>query len=176
MALTLEPVKSPRYLYVCEGLQRRVIVKDSTTGERESRLQEAIVLLKESHANWLGTNLCTLMPSNDSRRFGTRSVIRPDETTEDVDAAEQPERYVKRIGGYRAKSFILTARTTFSLSYREVDGTTVTVQKKSIGIGMPTGVALNRFIDWIENLDNSKYNEISGIISPDGRKFQMSRR
>jgi hypothetical protein len=176
MALTLEPVKSPRYLYICNGLKRRVVTINATTGNKESSLIDALVLIKESHANWLGTTLCTLIPSDDPRRFGTRSVVRPDETSEGTDAAEQTERYVKRIGGYRADSFTLVARTNFSLSYREEDGTNKTVQKKSISIGMPTGISLNRFIDWIEDLDNTKYNEISGIISPNGRKFPISRR
>lgn len=176
MPVTLEPVKSQRYLYSCTNLKRRIMVTNPTDGTKTSTLVDAIVLMKESHANWLGTNLAVLVPSDDARRFGTRSVVRPNEATTEIDAAEQTERYVKRIGGYRSDSFTLVARTTFSLTYKELDGTSKTVQKKSISIGMPAGVALNRFVDWIENLADAKYNELAGIISPDGRKFQISKR
>ena len=169
-------VKSPRYLYECEGLQR-VTYNTLNDGTKQRVLSDALVFLKESHANWLGSTLAIKIASNDPRLIGTRSVVRPDETSTAVDAAEQTETYRRNIGGYRSRTFTLVHKSAFVLNYSIIDdqGNSVaqTEVKKTIGIGCPSGISLHRFMVWIETLPANKLNQLSAIISPDGKKRQL---
>lgn len=172
----VQPVNSPRYLYRCTNLKRFTLALQED-GTKERVISDALVYLKESHANWLGSTLCTKVPSDDPVLIGIRSVLRPNEETNADDAAEQTERYRKRVGGFRAKSFKLVAKGKFQLVYSIDDdnGNPVsqTATRKSISIGCPNGVSLDRFMTWIEGLPTNKLTQLSAIISPDGRRHQV---
>lgn len=171
-------VKSPRYLYRCTNLSQVKYVK-LPDGTVEKEIEDALVLMKESHANWLGNTLAVKVPSSDPILRATRSVVRVNEATAvQTDAAEQIETYRRRVGGFRAKAFKLAAKGKFTLQYTDFNDDTgapfqVTVYRKTISVGCPTGISLHRFMTWIETLPTTKLNLLAAVISPDGRRHQI---
>jgi hypothetical protein len=87
----------------------------------------------------------------------------------------QGAKYRKRLGGYRAASYILVAKTQFTVQeyVRQQNGDYAKVPKRvrTISLGFPTGHSVNEIVKFIGK--NAKADEIDAIITPSGSRVAI---
>jgi hypothetical protein len=155
----MSTVKSPRIL---------VKISQVTVTRRRNgvRVDEPVVVkMKASHAKLLGL---TGLDGDDpilQGKFGG-------------DAGNKDFKFLRNLGGFRAKAYTLIAKTSFSMDSitKNPDGTdTVTKEPfRSIDIGFPSGVKVVEVYNWLRGLEASVREQIGYIRTPNGRKVDFT--
>lgn len=144
------PIRGNRKLYKIPAIQ--VGENAAGTGGRA-----IVVKIKAPIADYLGL---TEMPYNDPDLLGTFGGAGPNAGF----------KYIKRLGGFRERSFKVVAVTQFPIAevIRQPDGTYNEVSKnfKSFSIGFPKGVSVREFMNWITA--RGRNDEIDYIVTPSG--------
>ena len=152
-------VRSPRILVKVDP----VTVRRKRQGEF---VQESVVVkMKASHAAFLGL---TGLDGDDPILQGTFGGT----------AGNKDFKFLRNLGGFRAKSFSLVARTSFQMenTVKNPDGTdTVSlVPFRTIDIGFPSGVKVVEVYNWLRGLDQDITQQIAYIRTPAGRKVDFT--
>jgi hypothetical protein len=153
-------VRSPRILVKID----RITVR---RGKGANATQEPVVVkMKASHAQFLDLNA---IDGDDPLLMGTFVGT----------AGNGGFHYLRNLGGFRARSFTLVAKTAFQMAntVKNANGTdTVTnVPFRSIDIGFPSGVKVIEFYNWLRSLDVAITSQIGYIRTPNGRKVDFTR-
>lgn len=121
--------------------------------------------MKASHAELLGL---TGLDGDDAILQGTFG----------GDSLNKDFKYLRNLGGFRAKAFSLVARTSFQMqnTVKNADGTDTvsTVPFRSIDIGFPAGVKVVEVFNWLRGLDPEITQQIAYIRTPAGRKVDFT--
>jgi hypothetical protein len=87
-------------------------------------------------------------------------------------------KFLRNLGGFRAKAFTLIAKTSFQMDSitKNADGTdTIDIEPfRSIDIGFPSGVKVVEVYNWLRGLEVSIRNQIGYIRTPQGRKVDFT--
>ncbi len=152
-------VKSPRILVK--------IPQVTVTRRREgAKVDEPVVVkMKASHAKLLGL---TGLDGDDPILQGTFGGA----------AGNSNYKFLRNLGGFRAKAFTLIAKTSFSMDSitKNADGTDTVTQEpfRSIDIGFPAGVKVVEVYNWLRGLEGAIRDQIGYIRTPQGRKVDFT--
>lgn len=148
----------------------RILVKIDEVTVRRKRagvnVQESVVVkMKQSHALLLGLEPLDGDDPILQGEFGG-------------DSLNKDFKFLRNLGGFRARSFSLVARTSFSMRniVKNSDGTdTITnVPFRSIDIGFPAGVKIVEVFNWLRGLSPEVVSQIAFIRTPNGRKVDFT--
>ena len=121
--------------------------------------------MKASHAQLLGLNALDGDDPILQGKFGG-------------DSLNKDFHFLRNLGGFRARSFSLIAKTSFSMknTVKNADGTdTVSnVPFRSIDIGFPSGVKIVEVFNWLRGLGEEVTSQIAYIRTPNGRKVDFT--
>lgn len=152
-------VKSPRILVKIP----EVTVTRKRQGQKVD--EPVIVKMKASHAKLLGL---AGLDGDDPILQGTFG----------GEGENKDYKFLRNLGGFRAKAFTLIARTSFSMenTVKNEDGTDTIdeVPFRSIDIGFPSGVKVVEVYNWLRGLDAEIRDLIGYIRTPQGRKVDFT--
>lgn len=146
-------VRSRRHIYrIPEILVNQV--RDGQTVR-----EPIIVKMKKAHASFLGLSP---IPANDPIFTGTFT-----------SGPNAGKKYRRNIGGFRALSYTLVAKSRFKL-ITDTDDPKVKEETewKSISIGFPVGATVLQVIRWINTLPMR--DKVEKIVTPRGRGIPFS--
>lgn len=147
------PIRSPRSLYRINAVTR--------PGPNNTEIP-VLCRFKRSVGDWLG-----LIPVryDDPIFNGTFTGT----------GLNQGARFRKRVGGYRAASYVLVARTQFVVQelVLQPNGTYQPVPKsvRTISLGFPSGHSVTEIVEWLGGL--SRVDEIDAIVTPAGSRIAL---
>ena len=152
-------VRSPRILVKID----QVTVRRKKAG---AAVQEPVIVkMKASHAELLGL---IGLDGDDEILQGTFG----------GDSLNKDFKYLRNLGGFRAKSFTLVAKTSFQMTntVKNPDGTDTTtfVPFRTIDIGFPSGVKVVEVFNWLRGLEQDVTSQIAYIRTPNGRKVDFT--
>jgi hypothetical protein len=148
----------------------RILVKVPQVTVRRKREGAAvnepvIVKMKASHADLLGLDA---LDGDDPILQG---VFGGDSLNKDF-------RYLRNLGGFRARAYTLIAKDKFQMKTQETNllgiTTEVIVPFKSISIGFPAGVKVVEVFNWLRGLDAAVVGKIAYLRTPAGRKVDFT--
>lgn len=149
------PVKGSRKLYKIPQIQVGAAA-DGTGG------RPIIARIKEPIGNFLGL---TAMPYNDPEFIGTFAGTGPN----------SGYKYIKRLGGFRYKSFTIVSKRRFIINEVRFDplGVAIILPKlyASLSIGFPAGVTVRQFLNFLAS--TSILGQVDYVVTPSGSSFPL---
>jgi hypothetical protein len=127
--------------------------------------EPVIVKMKNSHREFLGLDALDGDDPILQGRF-------------EGDGTNEGYKYLRNLGGFRARAVKLIARNVFTLSEENVDFSEnplgVNKTFKSIDIGFPQGVKVIEVFNWLRTLEPAVVNQIAYIRTWAGRKVDFT--
>jgi hypothetical protein len=159
------PIRSPRLIYEIDVITRNLdddpaAIDTAPTQTVDGTVSNIYIKMKKAIGDYFGLEP---LASNDPVFNGVFG----------GDGLNKGSSYRRNIGGFKAASYTLKAKTTFVLEeeyYDSIQGTVIQTNKafRSMSIGFPTGHSVYEVFFWLNSLTNN--DKIAAVVTPEGNR------